>query len=218
MPEVITSPSNPKVKQLLALQQKSSVRRERGLFVVEGRRELQHCIDAGFIIDTIFVCPTLSETAPLHGGSPLPDFASLIPPLRFAGGPPVHEATGGHGPAGESPRSAAPAAEAETAAASPARSQQAGLFSNPRSPLLGGTFPSGQLRKREGPAADKSASADRPGPETLHFAKSERDLRATGGSGDMPPYSMGWGPATPDVGRGWLPRSEAQPVRRLRNR
>ena len=134
MPEVITSPSNPKVKQLLALQQKSSARRERGLFVVEGRRELQHCIDAGFIIDTIFVCPTLSETAPLHGGSPLPDFASLIPPLRFAGGPPVHEATGGHGPAGESPRSAAPAAEAETAAASPARS-------HPR------------LRKREGPAA-----------------------------------------------------------------
>ena len=73
MPEVITSPSNPKVKQLLALQQKSSARRERGLFVVEGRRELQHCIDAGFDIDTIFVCPTLSETAPLHGGSPLQD-------------------------------------------------------------------------------------------------------------------------------------------------
>ena len=137
MAEIITSPSNPKVKQLLALQQKSSARRERGLFVVEGRRELQHCIDAGFIIDTIFVCPTLSETAPLHGGSPLPDFASLIPPLRFAGGPPVHEATGGHGPAGESPRSAAPAAEAETAAASPARS-------HPR------------LRKREGPAAEGS--------------------------------------------------------------
>ena len=165
MPEVITSPSNPKVKQLLALQQKSSARRERGLFVVEGRRELQHCIDAGFIIDTIFVCPTLSETAPLHGGSPLPDFASLIPPRRFAGGPPVHEATGGHGPAGESPRSAAP-------------------------------------------AADKSASADRPGPETLHFAKSERDLRAAGGSGDMPPYSIGRGPAQPDVSGGWLPRNE----------
>ncbi|MDO5000413.1 MAG: hypothetical protein Q4E27_09255, partial [Bacteroidales bacterium] len=65
MPEVITSPSNPKVKQLLALQQKSSARRERGLFVVEGRRELQHCIDAGFIIDTIFVCPALcNDTDP----------------------------------------------------------------------------------------------------------------------------------------------------------
>ena len=59
-----------------------------------------------------------------------------------------------------------------------------------------------RLRKREGPTSEKSASADRPGPGTLH-AKSERDLRAAGGSGDMPPYSMGWGPAQPDVcGRG----------------
>ena len=56
MPELITSPSNPKIKRLLALQQKSSARREAGLFVVEGQRELQHCIDAGFEIDTIFVC------------------------------------------------------------------------------------------------------------------------------------------------------------------
>lgn len=59
MSELITSPSNPKVKRLLALQQKSSERRERGLFVVEGRRELQHCLDAGFEIDSIFVCPDL---------------------------------------------------------------------------------------------------------------------------------------------------------------
>ena len=44
----------------------------------------------------------------------------------------------------------------ETAAASGNRSQQAGLSSNPCSPLLGGTFPSGQLRKREGPAAEGS--------------------------------------------------------------
>ncbi len=64
MPELITSPSNPKIKRLLALQQKSSARREAGLFVVEGQRELQHCIDAGFTIDTIFVCPSL------HGSQP----------------------------------------------------------------------------------------------------------------------------------------------------
>ena len=58
MPEVISSPSNPKVKRLLALQQKSSARREAGLFVVEGRRELQHCIDAGFAVDSVFYCPS----------------------------------------------------------------------------------------------------------------------------------------------------------------
>ena len=60
MAEVITSPSNPKIKRLLALQQKSSARREAGLFVVEGQRELQHCIDAGFEIDSVFVCASLA--------------------------------------------------------------------------------------------------------------------------------------------------------------
>ena len=64
MPELITSPSNPKIKRLLALQQKSSARREAGLFVVEGRRELQHCIDAGFAVDTVFVCGSLFGSAP----------------------------------------------------------------------------------------------------------------------------------------------------------
>lgn len=54
MNEIITSAQNPKIKKLLALQQKSSERRESGLFVVEGRRELQHCIEAGYEIDTVF--------------------------------------------------------------------------------------------------------------------------------------------------------------------
>nr|MCR5071648.1 hypothetical protein [Bacteroidales bacterium] len=71
MPELITSPSNPKVKRLLALQQKSSARREAGLFVVEGRRELQHCVDAGFEIDSIFVCPEVeTATAPENRSHP----------------------------------------------------------------------------------------------------------------------------------------------------
>ena len=79
MPEVITSPSNPKVKTLLALQQKSSARRERGLFVVEGRRELQHCIDAGFEIDTVFVCPDMLSTPP--GGHLPPETSGCAGPL-----------------------------------------------------------------------------------------------------------------------------------------
>ena len=100
MPEVITSPSNPKVKRLLALQQKSSARREAGLFVVEGRRELQHCIDAGFTVDTVFVCSSLhgsSFEAP-SGSAPLKNFALRALPSQPGGwAPPVHEATGGHG-------------------------------------------------------------------------------------------------------------------------
>lgn len=54
----ITSIQNPKVKLLLQLQQKSSERRKTGLFIVEGRRELLHCIEAGYEVDTIFYCPS----------------------------------------------------------------------------------------------------------------------------------------------------------------
>ena len=53
--QYISSTQNPKVKRLLALQEKSSERRKSGLFVVEGRRELQHCIEAGYEIESVFV-------------------------------------------------------------------------------------------------------------------------------------------------------------------
>ena len=50
----ITSAQNPRIKHLLDLQQKSALRREEGLFVVEGRRELEHCIQAGMQVHSIF--------------------------------------------------------------------------------------------------------------------------------------------------------------------
>ena len=52
--DIISSTSNPRVKQLLALQQKSAERRRRGMFVVEGVRELSHCLSAKFEVDTVF--------------------------------------------------------------------------------------------------------------------------------------------------------------------
>ena len=58
--ESITSAQNPKFKNLLLLQEKSKARREQGLFVVEGRRELQHCLEAGFQVRTLFVCPEIA--------------------------------------------------------------------------------------------------------------------------------------------------------------
>ena len=58
-PELITSAQNPKIKRLLALQKDSSLRRETGLFVVEGQRELEHCLSAGFTADTLFICREL---------------------------------------------------------------------------------------------------------------------------------------------------------------
>ncbi len=57
--EAITSAQNPKIKDLLALQEKSKERRRKGLFVVEGRRELLHCMEAGYVPYTIFFCPEI---------------------------------------------------------------------------------------------------------------------------------------------------------------
>lgn len=54
--EIITSAQNAKIKELLALQEKSKMRREKSLFVVEGRRELEHCLRAGYQARTLFVC------------------------------------------------------------------------------------------------------------------------------------------------------------------
>jgi len=59
----ITSVQNAKVKHVVALQQKSSLRREEGLFVVEGLREIEHCIACGYDITACFVCHDLLEKA-----------------------------------------------------------------------------------------------------------------------------------------------------------
>ena len=53
--QFISSAQNPKIKRLLLLQQKSQQRRKEGVFVVEGRRELEHCVKAGFDLESAFV-------------------------------------------------------------------------------------------------------------------------------------------------------------------
>ena len=53
--QIISSTQNPKIKRLLLLQQKSQERRKQGVFVVEGRRELEHCIEAGYEVESAFV-------------------------------------------------------------------------------------------------------------------------------------------------------------------
>ena len=61
--ETITSAQNPKFKHLLLLQEKSKARREQGLFVVEGRRELRHCLEAGYKVRTVFMCPEIADSS-----------------------------------------------------------------------------------------------------------------------------------------------------------
>lgn len=57
--EIISSAQNPKIKSLLCLQSKSKERRQSGLFVVEGVREIEHCKEAGYVINSLFVCPEI---------------------------------------------------------------------------------------------------------------------------------------------------------------
>lgn len=60
-PLLISSPQNPKVKRLVALQKKSSERRAQGVFVVEGRREISHCLTAGLDIVAVYYCAEIYD-------------------------------------------------------------------------------------------------------------------------------------------------------------
>jgi tRNA G18 (ribose-2'-O)-methylase SpoU len=59
--EIITSAQNPKIKTLLELQEKSKARRREGLFVVEGVRELLHCIEAGCRLPIVLLLAATSQ-------------------------------------------------------------------------------------------------------------------------------------------------------------
>jgi len=53
----LSSASNPKIKELLLLKEKSKERRESALFVVEGVREVSAVIRAGYDIESLFFLP-----------------------------------------------------------------------------------------------------------------------------------------------------------------
>ena len=59
---IITSVQNARVKHVVALQQKSSLRREEGLFVVEGQREIEHCVACGYELVEVFTVDSLQFT------------------------------------------------------------------------------------------------------------------------------------------------------------
>ena len=59
----LSSPQNPRIKQLLRLQQKSAERRAQGLTLVEGLRELTVAVEAGVPVATLYTCPELGGEA-----------------------------------------------------------------------------------------------------------------------------------------------------------
>ena len=58
--ERITSTSNPKIRELLSLTDKARERKEKGLFVAEGIREIRHSIEAGYVPRAIFYSPEIA--------------------------------------------------------------------------------------------------------------------------------------------------------------
>ena len=61
--ETITSLQNPKVKNILLLQEKSRERKKQGLFIVEGEREILLALDEGYIIQSLLTCTQLKPLA-----------------------------------------------------------------------------------------------------------------------------------------------------------
>ncbi len=66
MHPVITSPQNPKIKNIISLE-KARERRDQNLFVIEGIKELSLAIEGGYQINSVFFCPEIiSEQAILR--------------------------------------------------------------------------------------------------------------------------------------------------------
>ena len=88
--EKITSARNERIRQVLELQEKSRTRRALGLFVVEGRRELEHCLEAGYELDSVFWCPEILPELPqelIGGDVPVSELtAELYGRIAYRGG------------------------------------------------------------------------------------------------------------------------------------
>ncbi|MGN0201311.1 MAG: TrmH family RNA methyltransferase [Candidatus Cryptobacteroides sp.] len=86
--ETVTSARNPKIKGLLELQEKSRARKREGLFVVEGKRELGHCLEAGFIPHTLFICEEIlgkeeAEAVAARARKAAPDAGVVLVPAEL---------------------------------------------------------------------------------------------------------------------------------------
>ena len=56
---LIQSTSNPRIKEVIALQEQHTLRKEKQLFVVEGIRELFNCVQNGYGVISLFYCSAI---------------------------------------------------------------------------------------------------------------------------------------------------------------
>lgn len=88
MKELISSLQNPRIKNLRKLSEKSSERRQQGLFVIEGLREIRLAREAGIPFRTVFYCEKLTDPAALSLFDPeclLPVSAGVFERIAYRG-------------------------------------------------------------------------------------------------------------------------------------
>ena len=112
---MITSVDNPRVKEVLRLR-RSGQRRETGLFVAEGRREVERAVAAGLAVRALYVAPELMPDWRGTQATELPDRTSRGPRALMLNRPggalpePMPDRPGGVAPdPTDRPRSTAPA-------------------------------------------------------------------------------------------------------------
>lgn len=66
MIDKITSTQNPKIKNIIKLQQKSSERKKQNLIVIEGLREISLAVKSGMELKTLFFCPEIISYSELE--------------------------------------------------------------------------------------------------------------------------------------------------------
>lgn len=70
-PKLISSPQNPLIKKIVLLKEKAKERKKTGLFVVEGRREIELAQKGGYILETVLYCAEIlsfEDAKPLFHG------------------------------------------------------------------------------------------------------------------------------------------------------
>ncbi|MHC1780572.1 MAG: TrmH family RNA methyltransferase [Bacteroidales bacterium] len=59
LPEILSSHRNPKIQDLKLISEKSKYRRERGVFIAEGKKEVERALKSGYQIVELYICPEI---------------------------------------------------------------------------------------------------------------------------------------------------------------
>ena len=65
--KIIESTQNPLIKRLFQLKEKSRARRQEGVFLIEGKREIGLALEGGYLLDAFLYCPSIFPEEALNG-------------------------------------------------------------------------------------------------------------------------------------------------------